>query len=85
LGFLTRGRHSERFNRATQAVYAFWGSSDGGELALNTATGALEEQKLTLSQIGALRAGLPPAGPGTTGDRIRRIDRVLKRLEHQAQ
>lgn len=69
---------------AERLILGFWGHSSGDPAALKAAAIELSELDLSLNQISELRADLPLGGAGTTGDRVRRVDRVLKRLEHGA-
>jgi hypothetical protein len=68
---------------AHQAVSIFWGSSHNTPEALSETTAALKNLKLSNEQLHDLRTALPPAGPGTTGQKINQMDRVLKRLEKE--
>jgi len=75
---LTKTEIAEKF------VLGFWGHSSGDPASLKAAAIKLSELDLSLNEINELRADLPLGGAGTTGDRVRRMDRVLKRLEHGA-
>ena len=80
----TRKTMEARAAEAAGLVKQFWGPSDGGETALAEARTGLEGLKLSPAQLHDLRADLPPPNPGTTGQKIQRIDRLLKRLEKEA-
>ncbi len=69
---------------ARLAVETYWGESNGGFLALATAEDCLRESKLKIEQIRTLRTNLPLGCQGTTGQKVAKIDRILKRLEHEA-
>ena len=70
--------------RAKNACDRFWGVSNGSPGDLEDTEKCLRECKLTNHDISKLRAALPLECGGTTGARVARIDRVLKRLEHEA-
>jgi hypothetical protein len=66
---------------AEAAVGDFWGlGSNGGKQAFRRLEDALKALKLDAAQLDRLRMELPPITPGTTGDKIRRADSLLKRL-----
>ncbi len=69
---------------ASNACQRFWGMSNGAPGDLLATEGILRECKLDPGEIADLRAGLPLGAAGTTGARVARIDRVLKRLEKEA-
>jgi hypothetical protein len=83
MGILGQAKKETRFQRASEAVSQFWGHSNGGADALEKVEIDLAASKVSFGQITDLRAALPAPGPGTTGQRIRSVDRVLKRLEYQ--
>jgi hypothetical protein len=81
------GRKAKRdvaFADARLAVQVYWGSSTGGSYALADADSRLRDAQLTLEQLHQLRVNLPIGCDGTTGQRVERIDRVLKGLEYEA-
>lgn len=70
---------------ALAAPGVFWGHSSGGLENLAIAETCLREGNLSAKQLHDLRTELPIGASGTTtGQRIARIDRVLKRLEKEA-
>ena len=79
-----KGASGDDFARAKNAVKRFWGVSNGAEGDLQATTECLNECSLCKKDINELRAELPVGATGTTGQRVVRIDRVLKRLEYEA-
>ena len=75
---------AEKIEAARAIAAGFWGPTPGGPREQADVTAQLADLKLSHAQLGEVRVGLPGGGPGTTGDRVRIIDRILKRLEHQA-
>lgn len=73
-------------NRASacNAVDRFWGVSNGAQGDLEATVTCLKDCCLTKNDFNELRARLPIGATGTTGQRVSRIDRVLKRLEYEA-
>ncbi len=68
---------------ADAALVGFWGKSNGGFGAMTECEQGVRDAKPTEKNLYALRAGLNTCVQGTTGDRIRRVDRMLKRLIHE--
>ncbi len=68
----------------SQIIVGYWGASDGGNVALEHAECELRKLDIPLTQLHVLRGGLPLGCEGTTGQKVTRIDRVLKRLEREA-
>jgi hypothetical protein len=66
---------------ARAAVKRYWGETAGGEDDLAAAELAIRAADLSSNEFHDLRAVLPVGATGTTGQRVVRIDRVLKRLE----
>jgi hypothetical protein len=78
------GASGDDFARAKNAVNRFWGVSNGADGDLTATAECLGECLLGKKDINELRAELPIGATGTTGMRVSRIDRVLKRLEYEA-
>ena len=72
----------ELVHAAQEVLRGFW-AGNGGPEALSHAEADLGGLRLRLGELRDLRAGLPLGVAGTTGSNITRIDRVLKRLEHE--
>jgi hypothetical protein len=66
---------------ARAAVKHYWGETAGGEADLAAAEAIIREAGLSSDEFHDFRAELPIGAAGTTGQRVARIDRVLKRLE----
>ena len=83
--FRRRERAGEE-NRATaqNAVNRFWGVTNGAAGDLDATIECLGDCSLSKNDLNELRAKLPIGASGTTGMRVSRIDRVLKRLEYEA-
>ena len=56
----TKQTKQAAYDSALEAVKAFYGLSNGGEVALANAREALIKAKLSMDQIGDLREALPP-------------------------
>lgn len=69
---------------AIEAPEVFWQQTAGGNPDLDFAEQTIRDGKLSSKELHRARLRLPPAGPGTTGQRVRMIDRLLKSLEHEA-
>jgi hypothetical protein len=78
------GRKKGDIASAKSAVNRFWGVSNGSMGDLRATAEHLKECSLGKKDINELRAELPVGATGTTGQRVSRIDRVLKRLEYGA-
>lgn len=74
----------EKIKVARAIASGFWGPTNRGPNEQADVTAELAGLKLTRAQIEEVRIGLPLGCEGTTGARIQRIDRILKRLEHAA-
>ena len=66
-----------------EALRDFWGVSNGSEVAASTCRSELRKLKLRQSELHELRDTLPGVRVGTTGERVVRVDRMLKRLEKE--
>jgi len=69
---------------AMAAPGVFWGHSAGSPEDLRHAEECVRKARLNPDELHDLRAQLPIGATGTTGQRVIRIDRVLKRLEKEA-
>ena len=67
-----------------QAVKVFWSGQDIGDGDLKRAEECIRKANFGAKALHNLRAELPIGATGTTGARVMRIDRVLKRLEKEA-
>jgi hypothetical protein len=76
-------RRAATLKAAKDITTVFW-AGNGSQESLAAAESQLRLLKLTPDQLHDLRAGLPLECGGTTGQRVARIDRVLKRLEKAA-
>ena len=76
----TRQAHED----AREAVKLFWSSTNiiGGDL--ERAEACIREAQLSVPDLHSLRATLPISNPGTTGQRAKQIDRILKNLAKEA-
>ncbi len=68
-----------------QAVKVFWSGQDISDGDLKRAEVCIREANFSARELHDLRAELPLSSiTTTTGERVARIDRVLKRLEKEA-
>ena len=77
-------RAAEKVAAASAIAAQFWGPTNHGPTEQADVAAQLAGLKLSRAQIEEIRIGLPLGCEGTTGARIQRIDRILKRLEHAA-
>jgi len=82
MAFLTKVR-PDTVTVARCALMDFWGESNGSEEAAATCRSELRSFKLRPDELHELRDLLPGVRVGTTGERIARADRMLKRLEKE--
>ena len=80
---LMSGLREGRVTSALEALRDFWGVSNGSDAAASTCRSELRDLKLRPSELHELRDTLPGLRAGTTGERISRADRMLKRLEKE--
>lgn len=76
---LSKGADAVAFARCKDALAYFWGYSSGGEDDENVAIQACVDAGLSHKQIDELIDWLPDT-TGATGQRIRKLERRLKRL-----
>ena len=68
-----------------QAVKVFWSGENISDGDLKRAEECIRKANFSARALHDLRADLPLSSPmTTTGERVMRIDRVLKRLEKEA-
>lgn len=85
MSLLRRNKSRESDQAAAKnAVDRFWGVSNGAPGDLAATEVCLRECQLNCDDYRKLRVALPLECGGTTGARVARIDRVLKRLELEA-
>jgi len=69
---------------AIEAPEVFWQHTSGGNDSLDFAEQTIRDGNLSPKELHRARLRLPPVGPGTTGQRVKMIDRLLKSLEREA-
>ena len=80
---LLSGIREGRIASAREVLCDFWGVSHGSEMAASTCRSGLLKLKLRQAELLELSDFLPSTRVGTTGERIARVDRMLKRLEKE--
>ena len=68
---------------AEKVVRHFYTRSNNSDGQLLEAADSLSALRLSRDQLSNLRMTLPIAASGTNGEKVARIDRVLKRLEKE--
>ncbi len=83
MGLLRRKADSDGMQAASGIVTNFYSKSNNSDGALLEAADRLEKLSLSRKQLSDIRMLLPVKASGTNGEKVARIDRVLKRLEKE--
>ena len=71
-----------KHEQARDILQAFWGASNGGDIAYTAMQDGLKALKLSRKKLIILRVGLTiPEGSGTTAVRLKRAGQCLELLE----
>ena len=84
MALLQRAETKQARADGCQAVKVFWSGEDISDGDLQRAEACIRKANFSARELHDLRADLPLGATGTTGARVMRIDRVLKRLEKEA-
>ncbi len=85
MGLLSRKNQANEgdSDEASRIAVAFYTKSNNSDKALIEAARRIKGLDLTREQISDIRMCLPVSCGGTGGQKVARIDRVLKRLEKE--